>query len=132
MPSTLRTSIALITRISKGLVEIRFRNEATISMQAIQEIYTKLDHHGWSAPAMMIIIFPDHPVDFDLPVISTDHVQGRPNAADPGRAMALVTANATNERFLQLHLTHFPIPFVTRIFRSEGEARAWLDAGAPN
>ena len=122
----------MITRPSKDLVEIRFRNEATISMQAIQEIYARLDQHGWTAPARMLVIFPDHPVDFDLPVISTDHLQGRPNAMAPGRAMALVTLNGANERFLKLHMAHFPIPFATRIFGSEGDARAWLGAGAPS
>ncbi|MEO8590006.1 MAG: hypothetical protein ABI432_11585 [Flavobacteriales bacterium] len=123
--AVLETSLATIQRPTAGLVEIHIKADVTVNLQGILEIFTKLDGQGWAGPAKLLVVFPEMPVDFDLPVMSKDHFEGRP-AGPNGTTVALAVPDPRTLGFIELHFAYFPAVVSMRIFTTEVEARAWL------
>ncbi|MBL7950760.1 MAG: hypothetical protein JNM62_03470 [Flavobacteriales bacterium] len=126
MPSSIiDTGIAFVERTSADLVEVRFKSGAVLSASGITALLDARERMAGAGPALVLIMFPNEQMDFELAMMTTDNYQGRP-AQRHSRAVAWVTRNAHNDRFTRLYFTYFPSPVAAGIFMDEQEARAWL------
>ena len=119
------TPLATIQRSGTDLVEVRFKPGCVLNAAGIAAILDARQGVAVEGPLLVLIVFPQDNVDFEMQMITTDHYDQRP-VKQHSRAVAWVTRNAHNERFTQLYFAYYPSPVPSAIFAEEEEARAWL------
>lgn len=123
--SLIDTPVATVQLATPDLVEVRFKLGAVLTLAGIAAIVHAREEIGRTAPHRAMIVFPPEEMDFDMPMITTDHYHGRP-VVEFTKAVAWVTRNEHNERFCKLYFAYFPSPVPSAIFMEEEQARAWL------
>ncbi len=107
-----------------GLIEQRFRSDATITRAGFEENRLARHELAGESPYAMISFIPEG-ADFELTVTNTDHF--KPEQGRSGlRALAVVISDGMGEAIAKLFFSYFPTEFPARVFKSEADARAWL------
>jgi hypothetical protein len=122
--SAVDTPLAVVRRTAPDRVEVHFKEGRTFTVEGIRRMMEVRQQMGEAGAHSALIVMPEV-VDFDLPMITTDHYSAvpQPNTL----AVAWVTQNERNATFTRLYLAYFPPPFPSAVFLEEAEARQWLD-----
>ncbi len=126
LPSVIDTPIATIQRTADDLVEVRFKPGTTITVAGIAAILSARQQAAAGVPLRVLIVFPEDDMDFEMSMITKDHHSTVP-VEQFTRAIAWATNNDHNDRFCQLYFAYFPSTLPSAIFRTEAEARNWLE-----
>ena len=108
-------------------MEVLFKPGIPFTVEGIQTMLQVRQELGSSGKHRVLIVMSEY-VEFDKPMITTDHytVIPQPNT----EAVAWVVRNERNATFTRLYVSYWPSPFTTEVFLSEEEARAWLESVA--
>lgn len=123
------TEAADIERKPDGNVEIRFRKESKITLSAIKEILDARVKLGGLGEYAVLVTLPED-IDFDINVLTNDHYQDR-ELHKCTYAVAWDAESKMNEQLVEIFYRYFPQPFPVKVFRTEQEAREWLDTMHP-
>lgn len=124
--TTIDTPIAMVERTAGGFIEVYFKPGVVLSVAGIGALLDARERMKDEGPALVLIVFPNVEMDFDMAMITTDNYRGRP-VKEHSKAVAWVTRNDHNDRFTRLYFAYFPSPVPAAIFSEEAEARAWLE-----
>ena len=120
------TDLALLIRSAPDLLEVHFKPDVTINSAGIQRILQMRQKlTPAQQPARVLIVLPEQP-DFDVDMITTDQYRPYP-VEDFTRAVAWVVHNDLGDRITRLYFAYFPPPVPTQVFRTEVEARSWMN-----
>ncbi|MEZ4739854.1 MAG: hypothetical protein R2818_11010 [Flavobacteriales bacterium] len=125
----IHTEAADIERKPDGNVEIRFLKESKITLSAIKEILDARVKLGGLGEYAVLVTLPED-IDFDINVLTNDHYQDR-DLHKCTYAVAWEAESKMNEQLVEIFYRYFPQPFPVKVFRTEQEARDWLDTMHP-
>lgn len=128
-PQAVETSLATVERGEDGLIRIRVRLGARLTVSGFAEILQARKALAQHGPAGVIATVPDD-IDFDLAILSVDHYAGI-DARAFTQAFAIVSQAELHQRLCAIYNGYFKPGFPIRIFADEAEARAWVMGHGP-
>ncbi|MCW5900791.1 MAG: hypothetical protein KIT10_16150 [Flavobacteriales bacterium] len=120
------TPLATVRYTAPDRVEVRFKPGVPFTVPGIEEMMRVRQELGAAGPHRAIMLLPDH-VEFDIPMITTDHYAQLPQPNT--LAVAWVARNERNATFTRMYLAAWPPPFPAEVFLEEEEAHQWLGWG---
>ena len=118
------TRQATVERVSKRLIEVRFKPDVTLDAEGIGEVMrAKRDLGEGQVYDVLALLPPD--MDLEIKVISIDH-HALSGGCENSRRLALAAQSRMNQKLAEIHFRYHPRPYETAVFMNEGEARTWL------
>lgn len=119
----IETTQATVERVSRELVEIRFKANVKLDHVGIIEVMeakrSLADEHSVD---VLAVLFPG--TDIQLNMLYTDHVPK--SGSGSSRRLAFAAQNRMNKKLAEVYFRYYPITYDTQVFVDEVEARAWL------
>lgn len=127
MNEQLETDAAILRKAPDGALEVRFKPNVTLDKEKIAQILDARESLCGSGRYPVLVVLPKD-FDFEVDAISHDHYQDR-GLEQCTYAVAWDAGSELGERLVEMFYTYFPQRFPVRVFRSEEEARGWLQEG---
>lgn len=124
-PSTVETALAVIHARHRDLIEVRFKPEAVLCSAGIQEIIQARARLPVQERPPLVLLVLHEGLRLQMELFNRDQYAGHA-VHELHRAVALVVCTPVQETLTRLYFTYNPSVVPTELFRTEGEALAWL------
>lgn len=123
-PRELRTSIAILKRMSPDHIEVQYAHGAVLSTAALIEIQQARRELMGNTPYTMLSIIPED-VDYAVDAMNVDHLA---DDRKEGALLAIAVVAHANmmEMILKLYFSYYPQLKRIKVTPSEADARQWL------
>ena len=122
----IETPSALVERVDEDLVICRYKHGVKVNAAAVAEnLAARLSFPG-KEPYAVIGIFPSD-VDFDMSLLDKCHYSSIV-LNEVTRVLAIVAEDELFEPIAKLYFALYPTSFSNQVFRTEAEARTWVNA----
>ena len=122
----IETPSAIVERVDEELVICRYKHGVKVNAAAVAEnLLARLRFPG-KEPYAVIGIFPSD-VNFDMSLLEKSHYTSIA-LNNVTRVLAIVAQDELFEPIAKLYFAYYPTSFSNMVFRTEAEARTWVNA----
>jgi len=128
-PQLIETRSATLERISKDMIELRFKPDVKLDVEGLGEIVHAKQLLCNNEEMDILAILPAD-VDFELNVLQVDH-HTENGGCGFAKRLAFAAQSQLNERLANIYFRYHPRQHATAVFLGEADAREWLARKLP-
>jgi hypothetical protein len=122
------TRQATVERVSKRLIEVRFKPDVKLDAEGIGEVMEAKRRLAANEEYDVLAVLPPD-MDLEINVVTLDHHALNGGCAN-SRRLAFAAQSGLNRKLAQIYFRYHPRPYGTEVFMDEQEARTWLGSAA--